>query len=136
MAVCAPPPRRTASRPPTSEPPPQSASSGAAAVVLSRPSAAAVTATSTAPNSAPTAARTITSVRIAGARSELPRARDPVASGRHSREAGCTAKAVVASISTTPATASAAPVDHSAPSPSASGGPETQVTSTAVASTA
>src|SRR5262249_58972482 len=57
-------------------------------------------------------------------------------SGRHAREAGCTAKTTVATRSTTPPAASAAPVDHSAPSPSATGGPAIQVSSEADASAA
>jgi glycerophosphoryl diester phosphodiesterase len=66
---------------------------------------------------------------IAGARSDPPRALGAAAAGRQSRDAGWAANAAVASRSTMPATASGAPVDHSAPRTSASGGPETQVSS-------
>ena len=66
--------------------------------------AAAVTATSTAPNSTPTAIRTITSVRIAGVRSEPSRGRRSAAAGRQRREAGCAANAAVAASRTTPPT--------------------------------
>ena len=105
-------------------------------MVPSSASAAAVTATSTAPKSSPTAVSTITSVRIAGERSEPPRGRVAVGSARQRRDAGCTANATVPATRMRPAAASTAPVDHSAPSASASGGPVIQVSSTADASTA
>ncbi len=117
-------------------PPPQTPSSGPAAAALPSASAAAATPTSTAPNSTPTASRTPTSVRIAGVRRAPPRGRGELRSGRQPREAGWTANAAVAPASTRPASASAAPVDHSAPMPSASGGPKIQVSSLADASTA
>ena len=75
-----------------------------------------------------------TSVRIAGARMEPGRCSR--AAGRQARDDGCAAKASVPATSTAPAPASAAPVENSAPAPRASGGPKTQVSSTALASTA
>ena len=105
---------------------------------MSGPASASVvagTATSTAPHSIPAAVSTLTSVRRPGARSEPPAGRTRPGSGRQSREAGWAAKASVPSSITAPEAASAPPVDHRAPTAKASGGPKTQVSSTAVAST-
>ncbi len=135
-AVRAPPPRRAASRPPANEPAPQRASSGAADVVPSRDLAAAVTATSTAPSTTPTAIRAITSVRIAGERSEPPDGRRSAGVGCQRREDGCTANAAAATSRTKPAIARAMPVDQSAPMQSTSGGPKIHVSSTTDASSA
>ena len=71
-----------------------------------------------------------------GVRSAPPRGRDASAPGASAREDGCAAKTSVPPTSTAPAPARAAPVENSAPAPSASGGPKTQVSSTALASTA
>ena len=130
-AVWAPPPRRVVTMPPASEPRPHTPISGPASA-----SWAAGTATSTAPKSIPAAVITLTSVRIPGARSEPPAGRSRFGAGRQLRDAGCAAKATVPSRITAPEAASAPPVDHRAPTAKASGGPKTQVSSTAVASTA
>ena len=132
----APPPSRVAAMPPNRDPRPQSPSSGPAAAVLPSAFDAAVTPTSVAPNTAPVAISTSASVRIAGERSEPPRRRGASGSGRQARDAGCAANASVAANITMPADASAAPVDQIAPTPSASGGPSTNVTSSTVDSNA
>ena len=98
--------------------------------------AAAVTPTSVAPNTAPVPTSISTSATIAGERSEPPRRRGVPGSGRHARDAGWAANATVARSITTPANASAAPVDQIAPTPSASGGPSTNVISSTVDSNA
>jgi hypothetical protein len=130
------PPRRVAATPPSSEPTPHSPSSGPAAVVLPSECAAAATPTSVAPNAAPVPSRIPTSVRIAGDRSEPPRGRASTRPGRQRRDAGWTANASVPASITSPQTTRAAPGDHSDPSPSASGGPATNVSSSTVDSNA
>ena len=102
------------------------------------PSAAAAEAapTSTPPTSTPIATKTITSVCIAGTRRAPPRGRPAFGSGRHERDAGSSAKSIVPLARMTPAAARAIPVERSAARPRASGGPTTQVSSTAEVSTA
>src|SRR5690348_15756847 len=73
---------------------------------------------------------------MAAARSEPARERAAAVSGRHAREARWLAKATAPAIIASPHTISAAPVDQTAPTPRASGGPSTKVTSTSVDSSA
>ena len=109
---------------------------GPAAAVLPSAFAAAVIPTSVAPNTAPQPSSISARTRIAGEPSEPPRRRGALLSGRQAREAGCPANTSVAMSMSRPADASAAPVDHTAPTPSASGGPSTNVISSAVDSNA
>ena len=118
------------------DPAPQTANSGAPPKVPWSALAAAMTATSSAPSSMPTAIRTITSVRIAGVRSDPPQDVRSAGAGCQLRDAGCAANAAVVASRTRPAAASAAPLDHSAPMQSASGGPKMYVSSTSDASSA
>ncbi|HEU4347516.1 MAG TPA: hypothetical protein VFR35_06980 [Actinoplanes sp.] len=127
----APPPIFAATTPPASEPAPHRPSSRPAA-----DSPAAVTPTSVAPNRTPTPTSTSTSMRMAGVASAPPRRVRPAGSGRQPRDAGEIANRVVATTSTTPAPVSAAPVEKNEPAASTSGGPATQVSSVAAASTA
>ena len=57
-------------------------------------------------------------------------------SGRQAREARVEANSAVETVMTAPATIRAAPVESSVPANRTSGGPETQVSSTAAESTA
>src|SRR5205823_5547475 len=98
-------------------------SSGPAEAVLPSRAVAAVTPTSTAPKRTPTAIRTSTRVRIAGARREPPRRRSPSPDGRQPRDGGSAANAAVAARRTAPEAARAAPVEVAVARASTSGGP-------------
>ena len=111
----------------------QRPSSGPAAALLPSAFVEAATPASVAPNAAPVAVRNATRVLIAGDRSDPPRTRER---GRQDRDAGCAANTRVPASITKPLTTSAAPGDQTVPSPSASGGPATNVTSSTVNSSA
>ena len=95
-----------------------------------------MTPTSVAPYTAPVPNRIRTSVRIAGEPSEPRRGRRCSGARRQRLDVGWAANANVPASITSPLTASAAPVDQNAPSASASGGPNTNVSSSTVDSSA
>src|SRR5262245_32581216 len=139
-AVRAPPPRLVTTAPPISEPRPHRANNGPAVPGLPAARVAAVTPTSTAPMTRPNDTYTSTSARTPGERRAPPRPAERAAgagaAGRGRRAAGWAANASVPLSTSTATTAIAAPVDARRPTPMASGGPASQVSSSAAASAA